>query len=392
MKFVPPLIAMLGSSDPPGVLPSVFWLVFWLSGIVASTYAIHFLYSLPMRRAERARLFLDLVEDAIARGQSIEEMVVSLAQNRDRTVGTRFHLLAAYIESGLGFGDALKKVPRFLPPQISAMLFAGLELGEVRRVVPACREILRDHPVGVRSAVHYLILVVFIFSPAFITVLMLTAVFVIPRFKEVAADAGARLWPESLFVFGNVGALVSLELVIFILLVVVSAAYLGGPGFVRLFQARVFPAVDWLSWHVSWKRKRLQRTFSAMLAVLLDGGVPEAEAVLLAGNCTANEICVRRVTRVADRLRRGEKLTDALGAFDESGEFHWRFSNALHSRGGFLAALRGWHQSLDAKAFQQEESTAHGVTTGIVIFNGFLVGLIATAMFGILVAILKVWL
>jgi hypothetical protein len=41
-------------------------------------YLIHFFFTLPMRREERARLFLDLVEGALNRGQSIEEMILSV--------------------------------------------------------------------------------------------------------------------------------------------------------------------------------------------------------------------------------------------------------------------------------------------------------------------------
>jgi type II secretory pathway component PulF len=126
-----------------------------------------------------------------------------------------------------------------------------------------------------------------------------------------------------------------------------------------------------------------------MLAVLLDGGVPEAEAVRIAGDATANEICRRRAARVMAALQDGTKLDDAVRAFDDTGEFHWRLTNAAHAHGGFLAALRGWHEALDAKAFQQEEATAHFITSGVVILNGVLVALIATAMFGVLIAVLK---
>lgn len=146
--------------------------------------------------------------------------------------------------------------------------------------------------------------------------------------------------------------------------------------------------MDWFAWRIPWKRKRLQRTFSAMLAVLLDGGVPEVEAVRLAGESTANEICRRRARRVMAALENGAKLDQAVRVFDDSGEFHWRLTNAAHAQGGFLPALRGWHEALDAKAFQQEETTAHVVTSGVVILNGILVALVATAMFGLLVAIL----
>jgi len=391
ITFSPAFAVILGDAQGLfGLLQALCWLLVWVSGIFWSTFVIHFLFSLPMRRAERARLFLDLVEDALKRGQSIEQMVLSLAGQRDRTLGMRFHWLAAYIENGLRFGDALKKVPRFLPPQITEMINAGEKLGDLRRVLPACREILRDHPAGVRSAFHYLLLVVFIFTPAFVTVVVLTTVFVVPKFRDVASGMDVKLWPETLFVFANIQWFMILEMVVFLLLVSATAAYIGGPGFARMVQrAFSFPFVDWIAWRVPWKRKRLQRTFSAMLAVLLDGGVPEVEAVRLAGECTANEICRKRTARILAALQQGTKLDDAVRAFDDSGEFHWRLANATHARGGFLNALRGWHEALDAKAFQQEETTAHVLTTGVVILNGVLVALIATAMFGIFVALLR---
>ena len=136
----------------------------------------------------------------------------------------------------------------------------------------------------------------------------------------------------------------------------VAALYIGGPGLVRWFQFRSVPVVDWIAWHIPWKQKKLQRTFSAMLAVLLDAGVPEPLAVRLAGDSTANEICRRRAQRVIAALEKGVKLDAAVRAFDDTGEFHWRLTNATHAHGGFLKALRGWHEALDAKAFQQEET------------------------------------
>jgi type II secretory pathway component PulF len=170
-----------------------------LAGVVGGViFLLHFLFTLPMRRAERARLFLDLLESALKRGQSVEAMILSIAQSRDQTLGVRFHLLAAHIESGLRFVTALEKVPRFLPLQIAAMLRVGEKLGDLRRVLPACREILRDRPAAVRSAMHYMILVVLLFSPVFIFVVMMTAVMVIPKFKEVAAGMGVELWPVTI--------------------------------------------------------------------------------------------------------------------------------------------------------------------------------------------------
>jgi type II secretory pathway component PulF len=368
---------------------SAFCWILWVGTLFGCVFLIHSLFTLPMRRAERARLFLDLLEGAMDRGQAVEEMILSVAQSRDRTVGIHFHVLAAQIENGLNFAEALQKVPRIFPPQILAILAAGQKLGDLKKVLPAGREILRDRPQSVRSAMHYLILAVLVFSPAFIFVTLYTTTSVIPKFRDVGAGMGVRLWPETVFVFAHTNWLLAIEITVSLLIGLCVLSYIVGPRLTRWLKVGRIPIQDWLAWRISWKRKRLLRTFSAMLSVLLDGGVPEAEAVSLAGACTANEICRRRSQRILVALESGAKLDGAVRRFDDSGEFHWRLSNAAHGRGGFLPALRGWHQALDAKAFQQEEATAHLVTSGVVILNGALVVIIATAMFGILIAVLN---
>jgi type II secretory pathway component PulF len=368
----------------------VCYALFFLAPVGCLAVLVHKIFSLPLRRRERARFFLDLVETALDRGQSVERAILSAAESRDRALGVRFHLLAAYIEGGLHLGAALENVPRFLPLQISAMLRAGEKLGDVRRVLPACREVLRDPPAAVRSATHYMVAVLLAFSPVAIYVMVFLTIFVFPKFREVIAGMGTAPPAFARLALSHTGWLVGFEAVLFALLVLATLIYIGGPQSVRWFQLRGLPFVDGFAWRVPWKQKRLQRTFSAMLAVLLDGGVPEAEAVRLAGDCTANEICRHRSRRVMAALNQGIKLDDAVQAFDDHGEFHWRLTNAIHSRGGFLNALRGWHEALDARAFQQEEATAHVVTSGLVILNGVLVALVAMTVFGTLIAMVQV--
>jgi type II secretory pathway component PulF len=352
---------------------------------------IHFLLSLPMHRRDRALFFLDLLETVLQRGQPVEQAILASAENQDRAIGVHFYMVAAHIEGGDRLGEALEKVPGFLPPQITAILRTGEKLGDLKKVLPACREVLRIAPDTVRTTMHYMVAILLIFAPVACLLITLLSVYVIPRFKDVAANMGMRIWPLALFVFrvNDSHILVGFEILVFLALMTVAVIYIGGPGLVRWFQFRSVPVVDWITWRIPWKQKKLQRTFSAMLAVLLDGGVPEAEAVRLAGDSTANEICRHRAWRVIAALEKGVKLDDAVRAFDDSGEFHWRLTNATHAHGGFLAALRGWHEALDAKAFQQEETATHAFTSGLVILNGVVVGLVATAMFGMLVMMLK---
>jgi type II secretory pathway component PulF len=350
---------------------------------------LHYLLSLPMHRRDRALFFLDLVETVVQRGQSVEQAVISAAENHDPAMGPRYFLVAAHIENGAKLGEALQKVPSFLPPQVNAMLQAGEKQGDLKKVLPACREVLRLAPDTVRTTMHYMVAILLIFAPIAVWLIGLIATFVIPRFRDIAAGMNAPLWPISNFVFHHAFWLVAFESLVFFTLLMVAIVYIGGPGFVRYFRFNAVPIIDWLEWQVPWKRKKLQRIFSAMLAVLLDGGLPEAEAVRLAGDCTANEICRRSARWIISKLQQGEKLQTAISAFDDNGEFRWRLANAAHAHGGFLKALKGWLEALDAKAFQQEETATHALTSGLVILNGVIVALIATAMFGMLLAILN---
>ena len=355
----------------------------------ALSVLMHYLLSLPMHRRDRALFFLDLLETVLQRGQPVEQAILSAAENRDRAVGVGFFMVAAHIENGARLGEALEKVPSFLPPQVNAILRAGEKFGNLKRVLPACREVLRIAPDTVRTTMHYMVAILMIFAPVACFIISLESTFVIPKFKEIAAGMSFRVWPVAMFVFQNTFWLVTFEAVVFLVLLTVALIYVGGPGFVRKFQFRSVPVVDWIAWRVPWKQKKLLRTFSAMLAVLLDGGVSEAEAVRLAGDATANDICRRRARRVVAALENGVKLDEAIRAFDDTGEFHWRLTIAIHARGGFLNALRGWHEALDARAFQQEEAATHALTSGLVILNGLVVALIAVGMFGMLVMLLK---
>jgi type II secretory pathway component PulF len=148
-----------------------------------------------------------------------------------------------------------------------------------------------------------------------------------------------------------------------------------------------FPILQYIQMFLPWRRKRLQRDFSAMLAILLDSGVPEPDAVVLAADCTANNILKMRAVRTVEALKRGVALPEAIQIMDGSGEFGWRMANAVHQRTGFAQALNGWHVWLDAKAFQQEQAAAHTITSGFVLWTGAIVAAVVISVFSVLVSI-----
>jgi type II secretory pathway component PulF len=144
-----------------------------------------------------------------------------------------------------------------------------------------------------------------------------------------------------------------------------------------------------MAFRLPWRRKRLQRDFSAMLAVLLDAEVPETEAVNFAAQSTANLAIIRRAERVRALLQEGVKLPEALRVLDNSKEMQWRLSNALRCGAGFVRALTGWHEALDAKAFQLEQSAAQVTTTVLVLVNGLIVASFMIAVFLVLITLIN---
>jgi type II secretory pathway component PulF len=362
-----------------------------LAGIVlmaAACYVIYFLFSLPLRRQERARMYLDLLETGLAQGHSAETTIVEIAKSRDTTLGYRFHLLAAHLETGLRLSEALKKVPGLLPAQLVEMLAVGEKVGDIRKVMPACRKALTSGLSRTTSAVNYLILFLAI-NPFSVLIWPFITVKILPTFQATVFELGnGRLPPILRFLLAHSTLVIAVQFALTGVIWLAVLVYLCGPRGVSWFGPWLKLLSDALNYRLPWRRKRLERDFSAMLAMLLDAEVPEEQAVTLAAQSTDNRVFVRRGERVAQRLREGVALTEAVQAIDDTGEFRWRLTNAAHGRGGFMAALSGWHDALDAKAYQLEQTASQVITTGLVIVNGCVVGLIAAGVFQALTSLI----
>jgi type II secretory pathway component PulF len=356
----------------------------WIALPGGILFLTHFLLTLPMRRAERARLFLDVIETALKNGQPVEEALISISQSRDLSMGAYFHLVTAWLEHNLRLGDALAKAPRFLPPQITAMLEAGQKIGDLGKVLPACRQLLKDAVSQTRGAISYLVILTFVITPAGVFIFYFLQIMVVPKYLEIFEGAlAAGDVTQVAFLYHHQWAIILLQVFLLLALWLMALLYMGGPRVVSWF-----PILERIHYRLPWRRKRMQRDFSTMLAILLDSGVSEPDAVTLAADCAANVVFRRRAARAVDALKEGRKLTQAVQAMDDSGEFGWRLANAFHGGGGFLRALAGWHESLDAKAFQQEQAAAHGITTALVLWSGLFVGAVVISVFMLLVSLI----
>ncbi|MDW8308900.1 MAG: type II secretion system F family protein, partial [Verrucomicrobiales bacterium] len=184
-----------------GVALAVYVCV-WLPLFCGALYVIYFLLTLPMRRNERARLLLDVVELGLKAGHTPEATIQSAAASRDVSLGLRFHLLNAHLQSGLRLGEALERVPALVPAQVRAIWRAGERIGDVARVLPACRQLLRDGVSQTRSAMNYLVVLLFCITPLAVLVTGAIAINAMPVLHAVFAEtttAGLPPFSRALF-------------------------------------------------------------------------------------------------------------------------------------------------------------------------------------------------
>ena len=354
----------------------------WALPVTVLAAIAYYLTSRPLRREERARFLLELIQSALDQGQPVEHYIVSLAQTRDGSLGTRFYLLAAHLQQGRSLAAALQKVPGLGPPQLEAMLDVGESLGDYGRVLPACRELLHDGLSESRALINYQVAFALLLNPVLAGALPFVATKVAPMLNGINRSMGLQPIPRLDFIVHILPWVSVLQLLLVLTLYFFAVLFLGGPRFVSWLEASLLPATDWIWLRLPWRRKRLQRDFSAMLALLLDARLPEEQAVTLAARGTANAAFMGLGRAAVQRLRAGMKLPDALQCLDDTGEFRWRLKNAGHGGGRFFQALRGWHEWLHARACQQEQAASQSISTALLLLNAACIALVTVLVVG----------
>lgn len=352
-----------------------------VAGWIGLLYGLYFLMSLPLRRRERERCFLDFLETALARGQAPEQALARVASSPDRVFGRRLRRLAWYLAGGMPLSAALSITPGIVSARTRLIFEAGEAAGDVRRVLPACRATLSAAQSQATAAMNYLILLPMLLGPG-AALLAFVGTMLVPKFREIFADlVEGPLPPLTQFVFDHYRQLAALCWSFGLSILLLSVCYAAGPWFRRKLPGKWRSMVDGaLSW-LPWRRWRTQRDFSQVLAALLDAEVPENEALRRAAAATDNAAFAARAERALARLREGVPLTDAVAELDATGELRWRLANALRQSGRFLDALNGWHEALDARAYRAEQTAAQLMATGFVVLNGVYIGVIAVAVF-----------
>lgn len=423
--------------------PRVLVLLTGISGLILATLGLmaisvgvsHYAFFGVFDYRERGRLFLEMLVLAEKSGQSIEQTIIEFSRNGNRSFGDQFDQVARHIESGLTLPEALEREPGCLPAQTVATLKVGYESGNVSATLPVAVGELRGEGGAVSRAIGGVYLVSALGVATVIVFILMT--YVVPKFKHIFADMlgdGETLPGFTLLVLATSDAIKNNGIlptaVFFSLICAWVIRSISGPrlkdqlgvpvrfgllafsvgllfslgsrdqgpiiffggistglvvgswvGLCVLFYCDQMGWLDWFKYLVPWCRKRLQRDFSHILALLLDSGIPEEKALELAAASTANGVIKQRARKAIAAVRSGAGMAKAVQLMDDSKEFQWRLTNALQTEFNFVDTLRGWHESLSARADRQQQTYVSLMETSLLLFLGLIVGSIMIGMF-----------
>jgi len=373
-----------------GGLAAVFQLLLTLLIIFGFGYGFYVLFSLPQRRLERASIFLNVVDSGIRRGLSPEDTIKSIAACQDVSVSVRFHLLAAWIERGSTWREALGLVPRLLPPAITQMLLISDRLGGWDRVFPLCKRKLIDVRSQMQARQGFLSPSAVLLPLPLIFISFLLMRVILPKFQALALDMGVPAPAQFAWLLNDSLPLFLLMMLLALLPVLALLLHVAGPRLFGWFSKGGVPFGDYLEWLLPWHKLRVQRDFVSLLGLLLDAGVNEKEAVEMAAKGTANSCCMKAAQSVTQDLGKGIGLTEALAKIDDHGEFKWRFEQAAQGGAQFETALNGWCDALTGRADQWQQTVTHVFNVTILLVNALLVGMIAFGLFGFLLQVIDI--
>lgn len=345
----------------------------------------------PWRRAERARVLLDLIAVGLKQGWSPEATLVAASTSRDSRMPVRLHLLAAYIEEGCRLDTALDLVPDLVSTAIRRQIQLGIRTGTLPAMVGVARDSAGSPAVGDTAAFLPGLLFQFVIPWASISLSLFFLGAINRRLGAIWDDLISGITPRSAAGVGFAGLTLSEGTALAATLLAAAIGILHLWLFSRTLGPRLtrwIPFLDRIWIRVPWQRRRLQRDFTRTLAVLLDAGVPEDRALTEAGFATGNGIFINRANLAATKLRSGVALTEAVAAVFPAGELRWRLDMGRHNPAGFSGAFAGWLRSLEESAVRREAVAAQGFATAITCLNGLLVATVAVGVFRVFTLLL----
>lgn len=341
---------------------------------------VDFLSAKPYRWLCHGRQFLNALLMATERGQPCEEALIRLADHGEADMGLHFQLLACWLREGLPLHEALERVPRFLPRPIEMLVNYGSRTGTLRDILPVGQRTMQELANKSANQQHDAIGIITV-AFVLIGISSILFTFVIPKFIAIAMDMGGPDPTVILFLDRYYSEILILHQCVIALMVISYVFAFSGPASQIWISTRLPWVADWVHQRISWQWMRCRQRFGLMLAQLLDIGVPEDRALLLAGEYAGNRHFNKLVLQALTDLRNGTGLPNALQHLDLDGDFRFRMKAAAESGRPFNEALSDWFDAHLAKTEFRERAATDIANTVFTCYNAVIIALIAIGFF-----------
>lgn len=269
-------------------------------------------FGAAMNRGETA-IFFDSLGSLLDAGLNLDDALVTLAEiQRGQAARELISGLVDLVREGQALSDALATEPGVFPSELIAIVRAGEESGRLSAVLVESADYLsRANALRqkIKASLYY---------PAFLIVMAITAVIIVvtlvlPEFEPIFASAGQELPLLTRIVRAFGIGLVDYYWVILlvILALVMASVYIRRDPRLRLRRDKRLLGMPIFGQLVLIGQSAM---LARVLGSLLRGGVGIVRALDIAGGTLSNKALAVALEGVGDKVKRGEKLGQALSA------------------------------------------------------------------------------
>jgi len=302
-------------------------------------------------------------------------------QEENRSLRTILRQVIAEIEGGSTFSEALARHPRVFTRLYVNMIVAGETAGMLESTLARLADFMeRSHKIHARivSALFYPASVIAVAMG----ILMVLAVFVVPKFKEVFGDltGGAPLpaFTESLldsaqFMKSHLLSLLGGVAILVVAFKMIRATTAGRNGLDRL--KLKLPIIGRIV------RKAAIGRFARTLGTMLENGVPVLQALAIARETASNALFAQAIQQTHDRIKEGDTLVSPLQASGVFPATVISMIDAGEQTGAVPAMLLKVADGCDDDVDNNIASALSLLEPALIIFLAVIVGSIVIALF-----------
>ncbi|MCB1194576.1 type II secretion system F family protein [bacterium] len=295
--------------------------------------------------------------------------------------------IAASVEGGSTFSEAMAKWPKIFTPLYVNMIKAGEAGGVLEVVLNRLAEFAEKSEKLKKKVKSAMVYPAFVISVA-IAVLTFLITFIVPKFAEMFYDLELELpWMTSFLI--QISDLFKEQWyvpILFIVTVITSLKIIRKRKQGKYVIDKImlyFPIIGQLISKIAIAR------FTRTLGTLITSGVPILQALLIVKDTAGNEVICRAVEKVHDSIREGESIVEPLRASKVFSPMVISMIEVGEETGALAEMLIKIADNYDEDVDAAVEGLTSLLEPFLIVFLALVVGFIVIAMFLPLISLLQ---